>query len=166
MQRQAASVGVEFTIADLSHVPFFNPDMEHEAPPSVQTLMKQMKEADAFVLASPEYNYSFSPALKNALDWGSRAPGNELFKGKAASLISVGGGLKGGRAQYHVRQVAVFLDLHVLNKPEVMINAFDGSFDKDGKLVDEKWEGRLLEQLKALKEFSLKLNPKIIQNEL
>lgn len=159
MQRQAASIGVEFEMADLTQVPFFNPDEEHQAPAAVQTLVQQMKQADAFVLATPEYNYSFTPALKNALDWGSRVPGNEAFKSKAAALVSVGGGLKGGRSQYHLRQVCVFLDLYVLNKPEILMNAFDGSFDKDGNLLDAKWEGRLLDQLVALKELSLKLNP-------
>lgn len=159
MQRQAASIGVDFEMADLSQVPFFNPDEETQAPVAVQTLVQQMKQADAFVLATPEYNYSFTAALKNALDWGSRVPGNQAFKGKAAALISVGGGLKGGRSQYHLRQVCVFLDLYVLNKPEILMNAFDGSFDQDGNLTDPKWEGRLLDQLVALKELCLKLNP-------
>eukprot|EP00977_Amphora_coffeiformis_P004055 scaffold805_cov165-Amphora_coffeaeformis.AAC.3 len=166
MQAQAARIGVDMTIADLSEIPFFNPDTEHAAPPAVRTLHQQMIEADAFVLATPEYNYSFTPALKNALDWGSRTPGMTAFKGKAAALLSVGGGLKGGRSQYHLRQVCVFLDLYVLNKPEILINAFDGSFEKDGTLKDPKWEERLLEQLQALKDLSLKLNPKPVEAEV
>merc|ERR1711862_720397 len=117
--------------------------------------------ADAFVLASPEYNYSMAPALKNALDWGSRLPGNEGFKGKAASIISCGGGFRGGRSQYHLRQVAVFLDLFVLNKPEVFLSSFDGTFDMESsELVGAKAQGNLVNQLEALKELSLKLNPK------
>ena len=123
-------------------------------------MLEQMKEADAFVLTSPEYNYSMAPALKNALDWGSRIPGNEGFQGKAASIISAGGGLRGGRSQYHLRQVAVFLDLHVLNKPEVMLSSFDGTFDKEtSKLVSEHAQESLVKQLGALQELSLKLNP-------
>merc|ERR1712119_60548 len=124
-------------------------------------LLEQMKAADAFVLASPEYNYSMTPALKNALDWGSRLAGNEGFKGKAASIISSGGGFRGGRSHYHVRQVAVFLDLFVLNKPEVFLSSFDGTFDKESlELVSEKAQDNLVKQLEALKELSLKLNPK------
>ena len=99
--------------------------------------------------------------MKNALDWGSRLNGNVGFKGKAASIISVGGGLKGGRSQYHLRQVAVFLDLFVLNKPEVMLSGFDGTFDAEGKLVDDASKERMVQQLEALKELSLKLNPKL-----
>lgn len=158
MGSQASKVGVEFEIADLSKVPFFNPDEEDDKPDSVKTLLRQFEEADAFVLASPEYNYSYTPALKNALDWGSRMPGNIGFKGKAAALLSVGGGMRGGRSQYHLRQVGVFLDLYFLNKPEVFLSAFDGSF-KDGALVSEKAQGQLLHQLEALKELSVKLSP-------
>merc|ERR1712224_824327 len=125
-------------------------------------LIEQMKEADAFVFASPEYNYSYTPALKNALDWGSRIPDNKGFKGKAASIISAGGGVRGSRSQYHVRQVAVFLDLFVLNKPEVMLSSFDGTFDMEtSKLVSERGQEILVKQLGALKELSLKLNPAV-----
>merc|ERR1712013_282753 len=120
-----------------------------------------MKAADAFVLASPEYNYSMAPALKNALDWGSRLDSNEGFKGKAASIVSAGGGFRGGRSHYHVRQVAVFLDLYVLNKPEVFLSSFDGTFDADSsELVSEHAQESVVKQLEALKDLSLKLNPK------
>jgi len=111
MASQAQKLGMDFEIADLQDVPFFNSDKEDNKNEATLKLLEQMKVADAFVLASPEYNYSMAPALKNALDWGSRLPGNEGFKGKAASLISSGGGMRGSRSQYHARQVAVFLDL-------------------------------------------------------
>jgi chromate reductase len=159
MASVAPKLGMKMDIADLSELPFFNADHEDEKPPALNKLLQQMTEADAFVLASPEYNYSFTPALKNALDWGSRVKDNVGFKGKAASLISVGGGLKGGRSQYHLRQVAVFLDLFVLNKPEVMLSGFDGTFDAQGQLVDGASKERMTQQLEALKELSLKLNP-------
>merc|ERR1712157_415708 len=99
--------------------------------------------------------------LKNALDWGSRIAGNEGFKGKAASIISAGGGFRGGRSHYHVRQVAVFLDLYVLNKPEVFLSSFDGTFDADSsEIISEHAQENLVKQLEALKDLSLKLNPK------
>jgi chromate reductase, NAD(P)H dehydrogenase (quinone) len=160
MASVASQVGVEMEIADLTCIPFFNADTENEKPTSLETLLQQMVDADAFVLASSEYNYSFTPALKNALDWGSRLPDNIGFKQKAASIISVGGGHKGGRSQYHLRQVAVFLDLFVLNKPEVMLSGFDGTFDSQGQLVDKASMDRMIQQLEALKELSLKLNHK------
>ena len=79
---------------------------------------------------------------------------------KAASMISCGGGFRGGRSQYHLRQVCVFLDLFVLNKPEVFLSAFDGTFDKESsELVSSDKQELLVQQLEALKELSLKLNP-------
>mmetsp|Transcript_20692 Transcript_20692/g.49115 ORF Transcript_20692/g.49115 Transcript_20692/m.49115 type:complete len:190 (-) Transcript_20692:2217-2786(-) len=160
-------LGMEMDIADVSEIPFFNSDTEHdEKPPALEKLLRQMTEADAYVLACPEYNYSYTPALKNALDWGSRLPDNVGFKGKAAAFISVGGGMKGSRSQYHLRQVAVFLDLVVLNKPEILLSGFDGTFDNDGKLTDEKSMERMDQQLEALKELSLKLNPVVVEKEL
>lgn len=161
MASQAQKLGMDFEIADLQDVPFFNSDKEDNKNEATLKLLEQIKVADAFVLASPEYNYSMAPALKNALDWGSRLPGNEGFKGKAASLISSGGDVRGSRSQYHARQVAVFLDLFVLNKPEVFLSSFDGTFDEESlQLVSEGAQGNLVAQLEALKELSLKLNPK------
>lgn len=161
MASQASKLGMDFEIADLQDVPFFNSDKEDDKNEATIKLLEQMKAADVFVFASPEYNYSFTPALKNALDWGSRLPGNEGFKGKAASIISAGGGFRGGRSQYPVRQVAVFLDLFVLNKPEVFLSSFDGTFDKVSvELVSEHAQENLVKQLEALRELSLKLNPK------
>lgn len=154
----APKLDIEFEVADLSDVPFLNVDTEDDKPPAVVKLLDQIRKADAFVLASPEYNYSLAPALKNALDWGSRMPGNEGFKGKAAAIISAGGGFRGGRSQYHLRQVAVFLDLYVLNKPEVFLSAFDGTFDKvTSELVSTQSQEKLLEQLEALKMLGQKL---------
>ena len=160
--------GIEMEIADLSEIPFFNGDLEEQLKstnPALDKLLRQMTDADAFIFACPEYNYSYTPALKNALDWGSRLPGNVGFKGKPVSLISAGGGMKGSRAQYHIRQVAVFLDLFVLNKPEVFLSSFDGTFDKDGKLTDETSMGKMDQQLEALKELSLKLSPVVVTEE-
>ena len=160
MKSQAPKLGMEMEIAELKEVPFFNADTEDDKNAATVKLLEQFKDADAFVLASPEYNYSITPALKNALDWGSRMPGNEGFKSKAASMISCGGGFRGGRSQYHLRQVCVFLDLFVLNKPEVFLSAFDGTFDKEtAELVSTDKQELLVQQLGALKDLSLKLNP-------
>lgn len=160
MASEADKLGIEFEIAELLDVPMFNPDTEQEKNEATLKLIQQMKDADAFVLASPEYNYSMTAPLKNALDWGSRIPGNEGFKGKACALLSAGGGFHGGRSHYHVRQVAVFLDLYVLNKPEVFLSSFDGTFDPEtSKLVSEHGQENIVKQLSALKELSLKLNP-------
>lgn len=159
MALHAPDFSMEMEIADLTDIPFLNTDKEQQdQKAAVQKLLAQIEAADAFVFASPEYNYSLAPALKNALDWGSRAKGNVLFKGKAASIVSSAGGAKGVRSQHHLRQVGVFLDLHFLNKPEIMFSAFDGTFDSDGKLVNEECQKKVLGQLVALKGLCLQLS--------
>ena len=148
--------GVSMEIADLSAVPFYNADLT-EKPAAVHTLLAQMGAADALVLACPEYNYSIAPALKNALDWASREPNNALLAGKPAAILGAGGGMGTSRAQYHLRQVCVFLDLHPLNKPEVFANAFAGSFDADGNLTDAKLIGQVAAQMQALAAWTRRL---------
>lgn len=141
--------GVSLEIADLSDIPFYNQDIA-EKPAAVRRVLAQIGAADALVLASTEYNYSLAPALKNILDWASREPDNALLAGKAAAIMGAGGGMGTSRAQYHLRQVCVFLDLHPLNKPEIFANAFAGAFDADGNLTDAKLIKLVGEQMQAL----------------
>ncbi|MDC8772552.1 NADPH-dependent FMN reductase [Roseateles albus] len=143
-------------IADLSAIPFYSADIT-EVPAAVTQLLAQFGAADAFIFGGPEYNYSISPALKNALDWASRAPNNALLGGKAAAIMGAGGGMGTSRAQYHLRQVCVFIDVHPLNKPEVFANAFAGQFDADGNLTDDKIKDGVKAQLAALAAWSLQL---------
>jgi chromate reductase len=148
--------GVRMDIAELGDVPFYNADLG-EKPAAVGRVLGQMAAADAFVIACPEYNYSLSPALKNILDWASREPANALLAGKTAALLGAGGGMGTSRSQYHLRQVCVFLNLHLLNKPEVFSSAFAGGFDGEGNLTDEKIATLVAEQMQALADWTLRI---------
>lgn len=150
-----APATMEIIIADLRKVPLFV--RNEEKAPEVVALLKQFEEADAFLFACPEYNYSIAPALKNALDWASRAEDNKLLAGKPAAMFGAGGGMGSSRAQHHLRQVTAALNIHLLNKPEVYGNAFSDSFSADGTLVDPKLQGHLLKQLEALQAWAEKL---------
>ncbi len=147
--QQQLPAGVSLEIADLSDVPFYDGDIK-EKPAAVKRIFRQMAEADAFVFASPEYNYSIAPALKNILDWASREPDNPLLSEKAVAIMGAGGGMGTSRAQYHLRQVCVYLNLHPLNKPEVFANAYNGSFDADGNLIDPAITQLVAGQMQAL----------------
>lgn len=153
-----APEGMVIEIADLLDVPFYNADIPSK-PASVVRLLAQFQQADALLFGCPEYNYSLAPALKNALDWVSREPDNRLLSGKAAAIMGAGGGMGTSRAQYHLRQVGVFLDLRFVNKPEVFCNAFTGAFDANSKLVDEKIQAAIKQQLAALQAYSRLLAP-------
>jgi chromate reductase len=144
-------------IADLTDIPFYNADLK-EKPAPVARVLAQMGAADAFVFACPEYNYSLAPALKNILDWASREPDNTLLAGKALAIMGAGGGMGTSRAQYHLRQVCVFLDLHPLNKPEVFANAFSGAFDADGNHTDARISGLVGQQMQALAAWARRLS--------
>lgn len=151
-----APVGMKIEIADLSALPFYNQDLT-EKPAAVQTLIAQLEKADALLLGCAEYNYSIAPALKNALDWASREPENRLLAGKACAILGAAGGMGSSRAQYHLRQVCVFLDLHPLNKPEVFANAFAGGFDAEGNVTDKAIQENIVAQLVALQVLAAKL---------
>ena len=130
--------GSTMEIVDLAPIPFFNEDVEAEGVPQVVVDFKEkLATANAILIATPEYNYSIPPVLKNALDWASRGT-NLPLSGKPLAIMSASPGMLGGaRVQYHLRQVCVRLDLQVLNSPEVFITGANTKFDRDGTLIDD-----------------------------
>jgi chromate reductase, NAD(P)H dehydrogenase (quinone) len=130
--------GMTVTVADISQIPPYNEDVRQQGfPPSVETLRRQIKEANALLFSCPEYNYSMSGVLKNAIDWASRPP-DQPFAGKPCAIIGAAAGMAGSaRAQYDLRRACVFLDMHPLNKPEVLIGQAQTKFDAEGNLSDE-----------------------------
>ncbi|OIV99061.1 hypothetical protein TanjilG_32320 [Lupinus angustifolius] len=156
--------GIEIDFIDISNLPIINTDLENQGgvayPPIVQSFRQKILQADSVLFASPEYNYSIAAPLKNAIDWASRAP--NVWAGKAAAIVSAGGGFGGGRSQYHLRQVGVFLDLLFINKPEFFLNAFQppAKFNSDGDLIDEEAKIRLKEVLLSLQGLTLSLQDK------
>jgi chromate reductase, NAD(P)H dehydrogenase (quinone) len=134
--------GVWIEIFDLAPLPLYNEDVKAVGfPPVVQELRDKIKAADALLFATPEYNYSMSGVLKNAIDWASRPP-DQPFNEKPVAIMGASPSALGtGRAQYHLRQSCVFLNMHVLNKPEVMIAAAQTRFNDKGELTDEATRG-------------------------
>lgn len=147
--------GVHMEIADIANLPLYNEDMAK--PQAAKDLIAQVSKADALVLACPEYNYSIAPALKNALDWLSREPDLAPLDGKAACILGAGGGMGTSRAQYHLRQVCVYLNLRLLNKPEVFSNAFTPAFDDQGNVVDTQLTSRITDLMQALAQWTRQL---------
>lgn len=144
--------GSRLEIADISELPFYNEDIAK--PESVRHLVAEAEKADGFLFACPEYNYSLAPALKNALDWLSREPGLKPFAGKPAAIVGAGGGMGTARSQLQLRQVCVYLDLHLLNKPEFFSNAFSPAFDAAGNLVDAELSKKLADLLQTLVDWT------------
>lgn len=105
-------------IFDLEGIPPFNQDLENKAPEKVKEFKAKIRAADAILITTPEYNYSIPGVLKNAIDWASRPYGDNSFEGKPVAIMGASGGKLGtARAQYHLRQTFVFLDMHPINRP-------------------------------------------------
>jgi chromate reductase, NAD(P)H dehydrogenase (quinone) len=136
---QLAPEGVTFEIVEIGDLPFYNQDLETDAPPPQwRRFREQIKSADAVLFVTPEYNRSLPGALKNALDVGSRPYGASVWAGRPAAVISSSMGAIGGfGANHHLRQSLVFLDMPVLQQPEAYIGATHELFDEGGALTGE-----------------------------
>jgi chromate reductase len=146
-------------VAEIGDLPLYNDDLRTEGlPPSVERLAQALGWAQAFLFVTPEYNYSVPGVLKNAIDWGSRFPG-QPFAGKAAAVMGASPGLFGAvRGQYHLRQIGVYLDLRFINKPEVAIAQCAQKFDAEGRLTDEPTRGFVANLVLALRDLAVRLN--------
>jgi chromate reductase len=130
--------GALLQACELDGIPLFNQDHEASPPAKVVEFKQQIRAADALLFVTPEYNYSVPGVLKNAIDWASRPHGESAWAGKPAAIMGATVGTLGtARAQYHLRQICVTLDIHVLNRPEVMISNAAERFDAQGNLTDE-----------------------------
>jgi chromate reductase len=152
--------GMSLEIADISQIPLYNDDVRQAGyPPAVQTFRQQIAVADALLFATPEYNYSMSGVLKNAIDWASRPPDPPVL-GKPAGIMGATPGMWGAaRAQYHLRQCFVFLNMFPVNKPEVFIAQAASKFDAQGKLTDPATRDIIGQLLVALRDWTRRLNP-------
>lgn len=146
-------------LPSLADIPLYDADLQAAGfPASVLSMGAAIKAADGIVVVTPEYNYSIPGVLKNAIDWFSRLP-DTPFAGKPLAIQSASmGGLGGARAQYHLRQILVFLDAMVLNKPEIMVGVVQNKVDPaTEKLVDADTRAFISKQLAALAGLIAKL---------
>jgi chromate reductase, NAD(P)H dehydrogenase (quinone) len=136
--------------------PVYNADIQNGPgfPASVKTLADAIRAADGVIIVTPEYNYSVPGGLKNAIDWVSRLP-DQPFVNKAVAIQSASQGPLGGpRAQYHLRQMMVFLDALVFNKPEIFVGAVKSKVDEaKGELTDQPTRDIIKQQLAAFAKF-------------
>ncbi len=146
--------GMTLQITSLAEIPMYNQDVfDAGMPASVKHLREEIAAADGLLIASPEYNFSLTAALKNAIDWASRAP-NQVFQDKPVAIFSATQGPLGGpRNQYDLRRMLVQLWAHPLPRPEVFIGAANTKFDAQGKLTDETTRKFLSELLAGFKDW-------------
>ena len=152
--------GATLEIFELDGIPGFNQDEEQNPPAKVTELKKRIREADAILIVTPEYNYSIPGVLKNAIDWASRPYGDSAWNGKPAAIMGASVGTIGtARAQYHLRQMMVFLNMFPINQPEVMIGNASERFDAEGNLTHAATRDFIRQLLQNLVEWTGRIGP-------
>lgn len=157
---ELAPEDMTFTVLDgLESIPHYDADIQASGfPAKVLEIADAIQNAQGVAFVTPEYNYSIPGVLKNAIDWLSRvspAP----FAEKPVVIQTASAGILGGvRAQYHLRQILVFLDAYPMNKPEVMVGSVQSKISADGKLTDEATRDFISNQLAAFSKFIDKMS--------
>ena len=154
--QEDAPDGVQIDVFDLNDVPLYNEDLNAAGPPQpVVALQTAVRDADALLIATPEYNTSMSGVLKNAIDWASRPFPNHGLRDKPVALMGASPGRRGtARAQGDVRSVLTALGCHVLPEPLLQVSAAREKFSVEGDLQDEAVRQQVRELLEALVEWT------------
>lgn len=157
--QQLVPEGVRIEACEIDRLPLFNQDFEKNPPQEVLELKKRVRAADAILFVTPEYNYSVPGVLKNAIDWASRPYGDSAWSGKPVAIMGAASGIIGtARAQYHLRQMFVFLNMYAVNQPEVMVGNAAQRFDEIGTLTDESSKKLVRQLLQNLVEWTHRLS--------
>lgn len=160
--QDVAPSGLTITIRDLASIPLYNADVEAQGDPQpVAELKSAVREADALLIAVPEYNYGVSGVLKNTIDWLSRPPAGSVLQSKPTALMGASPGMAGtARAQLQLRQTFVFTQTWVMPPPpEILVAHAQEKFDARGELTDEDTRARLRDLLEALMTWTQRYKP-------
>jgi chromate reductase len=156
---ELAPDGASIETLELDGIPAFNQDDDQNPPAIVVELKKRIREADAILFVTPEYNYSVPGVLKNAIDWASRPYGDSAWNGKPAAIMGASVGAFGtARAQYHLRQMMVFLNMFPVNQPEVMIGNASERFDAQGNLTHDATKEFIRQLLQNLVDWTRRIS--------
>ena len=157
--QELAPDGMEVSIFDIRDIPFYDGDLESEGDPtSVAALKTAVRDADAVMFATPEYNWGTSGVLKNAIDWASRDREQGGLMGKPATIIGAGGRAGTARAQMQLLETLGETGSIVMVKPGLQVSAFSPMrFDSEGNLIDDDTRGLLKKHLDAFSEWITQL---------
>ncbi len=151
--KQQVGDEAEFIVADIAKLPFFSQDLENDPPDSVTAFKDLIRQADAILFVTPEYNHSIPAVLKNAIDWATRPYPQNLWENLPVAMMGASAGNTGTfGAQNHLRQILSYLNMLILNKPEFYMNG-SKAFDQEGKLIDEKTKGYMNKLWLAFKDW-------------
>lgn len=153
-----APAGMQITQFDLAPIPLFNADLLAEGEPAaVLEFKNSIEQADALLIATPEYNHSIPGVLKNALDWASRPRNGSPLRDKPLAIIGAGGSSGTRHAQRHLREISLALGMLPLDEPRLLVSRAWEKFDSHGRLADEAARQRLTAVLAALGAWTLEV---------
>jgi chromate reductase len=149
--------GLDITVFDrLQEIAPYNQDFDADGtrPEPVEALKTAIRDADALLVATPEYNYSVPGVLKNAIDWAARPPATSPLREKPAAIMGASSGIGATiRAQLNLRQTFLFSNTYVLLQPEVQIPKANERFDDNANLTDQSTRDLIRRQMHALAEW-------------
>jgi len=156
--KEVVPPGASLETFDVSGLPLFNQDLEGQMPEAVRAFKEEIRGADAVLFSTPEHNYSVSALLKNAIEWGNRPETDNCWDGKPAAIMSASTSPRGGaRAQLHLRQIMLELNMYPMNQPQLLVARAQEKFDSKSRLTDEKLRERLRELLLSLVQWTMRL---------
>lgn len=139
------------SVLQIDSLPFYNMDMETEIPPSVSHFLHELGESDGYIIATPEFNMSYTGVLKNALEWASRSSLGAPMKNKPVAVMGATPlALGTAQAQSHLRQVLFGLQVNLIQRPVVMVGMAREKFDEQGTLHHEETKSLVKQQMDAL----------------
>lgn len=145
---------LKMKIIEIGNLPLYNEDLDPNPPQEWIEFRENIKNSDAILFVSPEYNRTIPGGLKNAIDVGSRPAGKSVWKGKSGAVVTVSPGAPGGLASNHnIRQAVVFLDVPIMQQPEAYIGKVHELLMGYTKTVDEKTAKFLTDYLLAFEKW-------------
>jgi len=131
---------ISMEITDIGSLPLYNDDLiPDHVPPYVHEFRTQISTSDGILIACPEYNYSMTGVLKNALDWAATNSLGNVLDGKPTAIMGASKNVFGTvRAQLHLRQVLAAVNAKLLQRPEVFIRQAQKVISDNGQIEDER----------------------------
>jgi len=155
--QQLSPEGVEIEIFDLRDIPLYDGDLEADGDPeSVTALKEKIRQSDAVLFVTPEYNHGISGVLKNAIDWASRDRGQGSLWDKPVAMMGAGGMSGTARAQLQLQITLAETGAHVMSKPGVLVASAWGKFDSEGRLIDDDTRNIVKAHIDALKAWIIR----------
>ncbi len=157
--KMVAPENMEVEIFDLNGIPIYNQDDEGNPPKAVSEFKRKVREADAILISTPEYNRSIPGVLKNAIDWASRPYGDNSFDDKPVGLLGATGGSFVGTAvaQYHMRTIFSFLNMHPLERPMLFVTESSKKIS-DGVFTEEHTVNALKDFMESLAKWTARIS--------